>query len=174
MRLIALAASLPLATAFWNGDLCKGAGGCINIGVLVRDPFRCPDGSYVKLPDFGNDEDAAGREDATVVTKEEFPKTCFKGGVPRATSKLVRTKARGGQTMYHFVDETCNNANPVKKDCYHYNSNPSTFTFCQMIDSKGGQCVTNPNAGKCERWGNDIRPECNYWKPGLQDLPDDN
>jgi hypothetical protein len=42
-----------------------------------------------------------------------------------------------------------------------------------MFDKSGGQCTWNKDAGECERWGaSTVRPECNYWKPGLQDLPD--
>ncbi|CAE6995810.1 hypothetical protein CFE70_000173 [Pyrenophora teres f. teres 0-1] len=174
MRLIALAASLPVAFAFWNNDLCNGWGGCIGIGNLVRDPFRCPDGTSINLPDFSNDQDLAGKENAPRITKEEFPSTCFEGAVPGPDDKLVRTKTRNGQTIYSFVHETCPSGRVEKRgDCYHFNPNPATYKFCQLIDAKGGQCTTNPNAGKCERWGDDIRPECSYWKMGLPDLPRD-
>ncbi|KAF2852782.1 hypothetical protein T440DRAFT_419679 [Plenodomus tracheiphilus IPT5] len=175
MRFLVLAASVPGAFAIWNQELCSGAGACVDVGHLVQDPFRCPDGSSITLPDFGNDLQAAGSTGATLVSKAEFPTSCFAGAVPGPNARLVRTKTRNGQTAYSFVTENCLPKDPaaVAGDCYNFNTNPSTYTFCQLIDASGGQCATNPQAGRCERWGNTAgRTECAGWKIGQADYPD--
>ncbi|EAT84401.1 hypothetical protein HBH56_043710 [Parastagonospora nodorum] len=175
MRFVVFAASLPGAFALWNQELCKGAGACIDIGVLVSYPFRCPDGSAITRPSFGTDLQKAALAGATRITKEEFPKTCYAGKVPSANAIFVRTTTRNGQTAYTFIEEGCTDPNPkFPKDCYHYTTNASTYTFCQLVDAKGGQCTENLQAGRCERWGDTAgRTECKDWKIGQPDFPDD-
>jgi hypothetical protein len=151
MRFIVLIASLPAAFAFLNPELCNGAGACVGIGVLNQNPFRCPDGSSITIPIFGNDLRVAGSPNATPVSKGEFPKTCYQGAVPGPNARLVvcffptisivlgrvfsefpsdkkqRTSTSNGQTAYSFVTEDCRETKPaVPGDCYHYNTNPST------------------------------------------------
>lgn len=47
------------------------------------------------------------------------------------------------------------------------------YTFCQLVDAKGGQCTENREAGRCERWGDTAgREECKDWKIGQPDFPD--
>jgi len=89
MRFIALAASLPVAFAFWNPDLCNGIGGCIGVGSFVPDPFRCPDGTGLTVSGFANDQEAAGKPGAPTVSKADFPNTCLHGNVPGPTAKFV-------------------------------------------------------------------------------------
>jgi len=89
MRFVVLAASLPVAFAFWNQELCNGVGGCIGVGVSNENPFRCPDGSAITVPVFTTDLDAAGKPGATKITKEEFPETCYDGNVPGANATFV-------------------------------------------------------------------------------------
>ena len=89
MRFIVLAASLPVAFAFWNADICNGVGGCIGVGSAVLDPFRCPDGSGITVPDFVTDGEAAGKAGAPTVSKADFPKTCLQGNVPGSNATFV-------------------------------------------------------------------------------------
>ncbi|XP_014552328.1 hypothetical protein COCVIDRAFT_110597 [Bipolaris victoriae FI3] len=175
MRAVVLAAALPTALAFWNGNLCGGNGGCISWGAGPSNhPWVCPDDSRLTMPLYlGNWRDA-GAADVPAATQDEFPKTCWDGKYPAPGEKLMKTTTSGGQTLYTWISSNCKDGKPAAPgDCYHHNPNPSVVNFCAMYDSKGGQCKTNPNAGECERWGaTTVRPQCNYWKPGLQDLPD--
>ncbi|KAH9871748.1 hypothetical protein J1614_006004, partial [Plenodomus biglobosus] len=176
MRFIILAASVPVALAAWNQEFCSGVGACVNPGGPVNpDPFRCPDGSALTIPSFGTDLRVAGTPDATPVKKEDFPDACLGGATPGPNDRLVVVTTRNNQRAYAFITEDCRETAPeVPGDCYNFNTNPSTYTFCALIDSSDRECVTNPEAGVCERWGNTAgRSECEGWKIGQPDAPDD-
>lgn len=90
MRVALLASLLPTAFAIWNSDICDGNGGCVTWGVMQSThPWRCPDGSALTMPLFIGDVRDAGKEGTAVATKEEFPKTCYKGNYPAAGDKLL-------------------------------------------------------------------------------------
>ncbi|KAH7080495.1 hypothetical protein BKA63DRAFT_591084 [Paraphoma chrysanthemicola] len=181
MRSTALAAViLPVALAQWNTEICNGVGGCMSYGGPANfHPWNCPDGSRITLPDFSNDLRPAGYPGATVVSKEDFPTTCYDPReVPGPNDRLVSVPTRNGQTAYAYLVEGCTHPNPAPQEinnCYTYSVNESVYRFCQLIDASGQQCEKNPNAGRCERWGgSSIREECIGWEPGMPDFPDRN
>lgn len=90
MRTVVLAAALPTALAFWNGNLCGGNGGCISWGAGPSNhPWVCPDDSRLTMPLYlGNWRDA-GAADVPAATQDEFPKTCWDGKYPAPGEKLM-------------------------------------------------------------------------------------
>lgn len=147
MRTALLAVIFPNVLAGWNPKACNGAGGCTFVGFSPSDPFLCPDSSRENFPEFVNDQSNAGNGDSAAVTKEEFPKACIKGNVPpegatfivrfllfRISENMVerciytkhdqKANTRHNQTMYFYVNTTCNDLKPVEPfNCYNRNRN---------------------------------------------------
>ncbi|CBX98155.1 hypothetical protein LEMA_P095640.1 [Plenodomus lingam JN3] len=175
MRYLVLAVSLPVAYAAWVQNLCSGVGGCTYIGGSPdSDPYRCPDGSAITIPNFLTDLAKTGQDGATPVSKADFPAKCSSGAVPGPNDKLVSTRNGNGQTIFAFLKESCTETKPeAPGNCYAYRTNPTTYNFCSMVDASRKECTPNPQAGRCERWGNTVgRIECEGWKIGMKDYPD--
>ncbi|KAH8730010.1 hypothetical protein GQ44DRAFT_823372 [Phaeosphaeriaceae sp. PMI808] len=163
--IISVAALLPAVLAF-NPKICKGAGGCVQITWNAADPFRCPDGTLLNLQQQAHNELAATNGAYEVISKDQFPTSCLNGAKPSATDILAVHTTEFNQKMYVFLRETCTNANPEPGNCYSKNPNPSSETFCQLVDASGQKCIMNPRAGECERWGSAAgRNQCIGWTP---------
>ncbi|EUC42409.1 hypothetical protein COCMIDRAFT_28952 [Bipolaris oryzae ATCC 44560] len=175
MRVAILAVAIPGALAqIWSDQVCNGNGGCVTWGIGPGNhPWVCPDGSRLTIPIYTGDWRDAGRPNVPAAKPEDFPKTCYLGRYPAAGDKLMKTTTRGGQTLYTWLRSNCKDGKPAAPgNCYNFNPNPTGVDFCGLYDSNGGLCATNRTAGECERWGNLLRPQCDYWKPGLVDIPE--
>ncbi|KAF1950769.1 hypothetical protein CC80DRAFT_496505 [Byssothecium circinans] len=167
---VAIAAFLPAALA-WNSKICNGAGGCVGTSWAVEDPFRCPDSTRLNTQQTASNEIDASNGSYEIVTKAEFPKSCLRGVTPKDTDVLVVHTTEFKQRMYIFLAETCTETNPIA-DCYNHYPNPSSATLCQLVDTSGRDCVMNPSAGECERWGTSAgRDHCEGWTPDQVETP---
>ncbi|KAF2125764.1 hypothetical protein P153DRAFT_299371 [Dothidotthia symphoricarpi CBS 119687] len=173
VELLTLAALLPAALASWNGKICSGAGGCVGTSWAVPDPFRCPDATLLNTQQTASNSIDASNGAYSVITAAEFPTTCLEGRKPSDKDVLIKRTTEFGQTMFLWLTETCTDPSPAHPgDCYTYNPNPSSTTICQVVDTKGQNCVMNPLAGECERWGTAAgRTQCEGWTPDQVEEP---
>ncbi|KAH7119660.1 hypothetical protein B0J11DRAFT_65616 [Dendryphion nanum] len=167
---IPLATILPVALA-WNPKVCNGAGGCVGTTWSVPDPFRCPDGTRLNTQQTASNSIDTSNGSYEIVSKVDFPTSCLRGVKPADTDVLVLHTTEFKQKMFVFLTEVCNEKAPTV-DCYLQNPNPGTTTICQVVDTSGQNCVMNPKAGECERWGTSAgRTHCKGWTPAQVETP---